>query len=353
MKSRVCRLYGQHDVRIETDDVSAPGPDEVLLRMGAGGICGSDLHYYHDGGFGPIRVREPIILGHEVAGTVAATGSAVTKVQPGTRVALNPSRHCNQCMYCRSGLFRHCLEMRFSGSAMRFPHEQGGFREYMLVPASQCVPLRSTTSLAAAACAEPLAVALHARAQAMAAIGSLAGKRVLVTGAGPIGSLCVAVVREAGAADIVSTDLQDTTLAVASRMGASRTINVGKTSDKLEPYYADKGKFDVAFECSASASALRSAAMSVRPGGAIVQVGVAGEVAVPLNLIVGKEISLCGSHRFDVEYQQAVQWIDEGRLDVTPIITASYPLEQAQEAIKTAADRSRSVKVQLALSSDY
>src|SRR5690606_16846204 len=164
------RLYGQHDVRIETDEVPAPGAGEALLRMGAGGICGSDLHYYHDGGFGPIRVREPIILGHEVAGTIAAIGPGVDAVQPGTRVALTPSRHCGHCEYCQQGLFRHCLAMRFSGSAMRLPHEQGGFREYMLVPASQCVPLRPTTSLAAAACAEPLAVALHARAQAIASV---------------------------------------------------------------------------------------------------------------------------------------------------------------------------------------
>ncbi len=353
MKSRVCRLYGQHDVRIDTDDVPDPGPGEVLLRMGAGGICGSDLHYYHDGGFGPIRVREPIILGHEVSGTVALVGPGVQTVQPGTRVALNPSQPCGHCRYCRQALFRHCLEMRFCGSAMRLPHEQGGFREYMLAPASQCLPLRPTTPLSAAACAEPLAVALHAREQAIAAVGPLAGKHVLVTGAGPIGSLCVAAAREAGAAHIVVTDLQDATLAVALRMGAHEGINIAQQPDGLQAYFADKGRFDLAFECSASASALHGAAMAVRPCGAIIQVGVAGDVPVPLNLIVGKEISLRGSHRFDREYEEAVRLIDEGLLDVSPIITATYPLEQALDAIQAASDRSRSVKVQLALDSDY
>ncbi|MBF6618094.1 MAG: L-idonate 5-dehydrogenase [Candidimonas sp.] len=343
MKTRVCRLYGQNDIRIETDDVAPPGPGQVLLRMAAGGICGSDLHYYQDGGFGPIRVREPIILGHEVAGTVEQVGSGVDTLRPGAKVAFNPSRPCGVCPYCQAEAFRHCLNMRFSGSAMRMPHEQGGFREYMVVDALQCEPVSETTSLAEAACAEPLAVALHARNQAP----DLAGKRVLVTGAGPIGCLCVAVAREAGAGEIVVTDLQDTTLAVARQMGADVTVNIIDREDALEPYYADKGYFDVVFECSAAGPALATAARALRPAGTLVQVGVAGDVAVPINLLVGKEIVLRGSHRFDVEYQQAVRLIDSGRIDVKPIITATYPLEQALDAFQAAGDRTRSVKVQL------
>src|SRR5690554_751236 len=318
MKTRVCRLYGQNDIRIETDDVAPPGPGQVLLRMAAGGICGSDLHYYQDGGFGPIRVREPIILGHEVAGTVEQVGSGVDTLRPGAKVAFNPSRPCGACPYCLAEAFRHCLNMRFSGSAMRMPHEQGGFREYMVVDAMQCEPVSDTTSLAEAACAEPLAVALHARNQAP----DLTGKRVLVTGAGPIGCLCVAVARVAGAGEIVVTDLQDTTLAVARQMGADVTVNIIDHEDALEPYYADKGYFDVVFECSAAGPALATAARALRPAGTLVQVGVAGDVAVPINLLVGKEIVLRGSHRFDVEYQQAVRLIDSGRIDVKPIITA-------------------------------
>lgn len=345
MKTRVCRLYGQHDIRIETDDVPPAGPRQVLLRMAVGGICGSDLHYYLDGGFGSIRVREPIILGHEVAGIVEAVGEGVTHLQPGTKVALNPSRPCHHCKFCHGGVFQHCLNMRFSGSAMLMPHEQGGFREFMVVDATQCEPLSPQTSLAAAACAEPLAVALHARNQA----GDLAGKRVLVTGTGPIGSLCIAAAHDAGAVEIVATDLQDATLAVARKMGADITINVTRDNDSLSSYYIDKGQFDVAFECSAAGAALRTAAMAVRPRGTIVQVGVAGDVLLALNVLVGKEITLCGSHRFHAEYQQAVQLIDSGRIDVSPLITATYPIEQAVEAFRIASDRTQSVKVQLSL----
>ncbi len=342
METRVCRLYAQGDLRVERDVVASPGPGEVLLRMGAGGICGSDLHYFQDGGFGTIRVREPIILGHEAAGTVEAVGDGVD-LAPGDRVALNPSRPCGTCRYCREGMVQQCLAMRFSGSAMRLPHEQGAFRDRMIVDAGQCVRVGPGTSLAKAACAEPLAVCLHARNRA----GDLAGKRVLVTGAGPIGSLCVAAAVAAGAAEVVVTDLHDATLAAAAAMGATRTVNVGRDAAALADYTADKGYFDAAFECSAAAPALRTAIECTRPQGRIVQVGVTGDLPVPISLLVGKEIELVGTHRFHAEFAEAVGLIDTGRIDPTPIITDTLPVERALDAFRLAGDRSRAVKVQL------
>lgn len=348
MKTRVCRLYAQGDIRIEESAVAAPGAGEVLVAMGAGGICGSDLHYYQDGGFGPIRVREPIILGHEVAGTVREIGPGVTAVKVGDRVAVNPSRACNTCRYCLQGLQQHCLTMRFFGSAMRTPHEQGGFRDLMVVDALQCVRVDNPdVSLAEAACAEPLAVCLHALNRAGTSAGNLAGKTALVTGAGPIGVLVVAALRHAGVAHIVATDLQDKALDVARHMGADETINVATEAGRLDAYAADKGTFDVAFECSAAGPALRAAIAATRPQSTLVEVGVAGDVTVPLNLIVGKEISLIGTHRFFSEYAQAVRLIDQRRIDVRPIISATYDLADAVTAFATASDRSRATKVQL------
>jgi len=342
MKTRVCRLYGQGDIRVETDEVAAPGPGQTLLRMGAGGICGSDLHYFHDGGFGPIRVLEPIILGHEAAGTVEAVGSGVDLV-PGDRVALNPSRPCANCTYCRERKFQHCLAMRFNGSALRFPHEQGAFRDLMIVDATQCVPIGPDTSLAKAACSEPLAVCLHARNRA----GDLQNKRVLVTGAGPIGSLCVAAAAQGGAGEIVVADLHDATLAAAEAMGANRAINVGRDAGAMSAYTADKGYFDVTFECAAAVSALRTAIEATRPLGRIVQVGVTGDMPVPINLLVGKEIELIGAHRFHAEFAEAVHMIDAGMIDPTPILTRHFPVEQAVDAFALAGDRSKAIKVQL------
>lgn len=343
MPTRALRLHAAHDLRIEPVALPDPGPGEVTVRLGPGGICGSDLHYYHDGGFGPVRVREPIVLGHEAAGTVEATGPGVT-LAVGTRVALCPSRPCGACRYCDTGAPNHCLTMRFNGSAMRLPHEQGFFRDRMTLPAVQCHPVSPGTLLEAAACAEPLAVCLHALSRAP----SLKGAQVLVTGAGPIGVLCAALAARAGAASVVVTDLHDLPLAVAARMGATETVNVARDPERMAGFEADKGRFDVTFECSAAAPAIRTALMVTRPKGTIVQVGVTGDVAIPLNLLVGKEIALTGTHRFHPEFAEAVALIDSGGFDVGPMITGSYPPDEALAAFEAAGDRTRAVKVQIA-----
>jgi len=159
--TEACVLHAKGDLRVEQTGLGKPGPGEALLRVGAGGICGSDLHYFLDGGFGAVRVREPIILGHEVAGTVEAVGPGVEELRAGDRVALNPSNPCGVCEYCARGEQQHCLDMRFWGSAMRMPHVQGGFRRRLAAAARQCVPVGDTVSVGEAAMSEPLAVALQ------------------------------------------------------------------------------------------------------------------------------------------------------------------------------------------------
>ena len=344
METRICRLHARKDIRIETAETGAPGPGEVLVGIGAGGICGSDLHYYHEGGFGPIRVREPIILGHEAAGTVLETGRGVSGVAPGERVSINPSRPCGACEYCETGLPAHCLRMRFNGSALRFPHEQGLFRDRMIVEAERCLPVGETATMAEAACAEPLAVALHANRMA----GDVAGRRVLVTGAGPIGTLCAAVAAHRGAAEVVVTDLQDLPLQVAGRLGASRTVNTARDTGAMRDFAADKGCFHVVLECTAAAPAIKSAMAALRPQGTFVQVGVQGDTPLPLNMIVGKEIRIQGSHRFVDEFAEAVTIIRDRAIDLRPLVTGTYPLAEALQAFDIAGDRSRAVKVHLA-----
>ncbi|MBB3137943.1 L-idonate 5-dehydrogenase [Rhizobium pisi] len=342
MQTRLARLYQKGDLRVEADTVPAPGPGEVLLKMAAAGICGSDLHYYQDGGFGPIRVREPIIPGHEASGIVSQAGEGVD-LKPGTLVAVNPSQPCGACEYCRKGLPIHCLDMRFMGSAMRLPHEQGMFREWLVVPAKQCFEAGAATTAAEAACSEPLAVCLHAASRA----GDIEGNRVLVTGAGPIGCLMVAVARHRGAAEIVVTDLADATLERAKAMGAGRTVNVSRDAAALSEFEAGKGYFDLVFECSAADPAIRSAIAAIRPRGTIVQVGVTGEIPVPLNAIVGKELHIHGTQRFHEEFATAVALIASREIDVRPIISHSLPLEDADAAFKLAGDRTTACKVQL------
>lgn len=343
MQTRVCRLHGQSDLRIETEEVAAPMTGQVLLGIAAGGICGSDLHYLSDGGIGTIRVREPIILGHEASGRVLASGDGVEGLGAGDPVAINPSRPCGACSYCAEGLPMHCLNMRFNGSAVRLPHEQGLFRDRIVVDASQCIRLPQDVDLGAVACAEPLAVCLHAARMA----GELEGRRVLITGAGPIGSLCAAVAAGEGAAEVVVTDLHDRPLEVARRMGATRVVNIARDGSEIERYAERKGHFHVAFECSAAALAIGSAIAALRPRGVLVQVGVAGDTPMPINALVAKELRVQGTHRFHAEFAEAVEAIVLGRIDVRPIVTMRYPLDAAREAFLAAGDRSRAVKVQL------
>ncbi len=342
MESRVCRLYGQENLKIETDQVNPPGTGQVLVKVGRGGICGSDLHYYLHGGFGTVRVKEPIIMGHEFAGTVAALGDGVKGLQVGDKVGVNPSQPCGQCSYCQEGLFQHCLDMHFIGSAMRLPHEQGGFREYLVIGAEQCIKGSDETSIAELACAEPLAVCLHAAKSA-----ELAGKKVLVNGAGPIGALCVAVARHHGAAEIVVVDLFDKTLSVAKALGADKLINVSTAKDPLAVYAEGKGYFDIIFECSAAQPAIENVFQVIRPQGTIIQVGVSGNMTFPMNMLVGKEVRWIGSQRFHGEYAEAVRLISEQKIDVKPIITDVFSMDSVLDAIKAATDRSRSVKVQV------
>ncbi|BCH26350.1 L-idonate 5-dehydrogenase [Mesorhizobium sp. L-8-10] len=336
-------VHAPRDLRIEPVAVVPPGDRQVRVEIGAGGICGSDLHYFHHGGFGTVRLREPMALGHEIAGTVVETGSAVMHVRPGDKVAVNPSLACGSCRYCGSGQRNQCLDMRFMGSAMRFPHAQGGFRQSVTVEGGQAVPLAPSMSLAEGALAEPLAVCLHAARQA----GDLVGKAVLVTGSGPIGALCVAVARHAGAAEIVVTDVDDFPLATSRKLGATRTINVSREADTLSGYAAEKGHFDVAFEASGNALALRSAIEAVRAGGTVVQLGLGGEMQLPLNLVVTKELQFRGSFRFDEEFAQAVELMGSGALDVGALITDTLPFTEAESAFLRASDRSRAMKVQL------
>jgi L-idonate 5-dehydrogenase len=314
---------------------SEPGPNDVEVRIGAGGICGSDLHYYRHGGFGTVRLREPMILGHEIAGTVTAVGADVKTLVPGQKVAVNPSKACGVCRFCRQGLQNHCLDMLFYGSAMRFPHVQGGFRQSLTCDAGQAVPVPEHVSLTEAAFAEPLAVCLHAVKRA----GSLLGKRVLVTGAGPIGVLIAAAARRAGALEIVVTDIVDAPLAIARTAGADHTVNVPDNPDGLQAYEQDKGVFDVMFEAAGSAATLLTGLRVVQPRGLIVQVGQGAEATLPMSQIVTRELELRGAFRFHEEFATAVSFIADRLVDVRPLLTDVIGLDEARRAFDLASDK--------------
>jgi L-idonate 5-dehydrogenase len=335
-------IHAPLDLRIEDVPTPEPDADQLLIRVRAGGICGSDLHYFNHGGFGTVRIKEPMVLGHEVSGVVARTGSAVTDMPAGTRISISPSRPCGLCQYCQQGLQNHCLDMRYYGSAMRTPHVQGAFRQEIVIDRSQAHVVADTLTDEEAAMAEPLSVALHAVRRA----GPLLGKRVLVTGCGPIGALIVAAARRAGAAHIVATDVSPLPLQSALQVGADVALNVAEQADALVPFSANKGSFDVLFEASGNAAALRSAFDVLRPRGIVVQVGLGGgEVSLPMNVVVAKEFELRGAFRFHEEFAVAVELLNKGLIDVKPLISGVFSYRDSIAAFKAAGDRSKSMKV--------
>jgi len=336
-------IHAPKDLRIEEAPSQTLGPHDVRVRIRMGGICGSDLHYFNHGGTGFIRLREPMVLGHEVAGVVCEVGSDATNVKVGARVAVNPSRHCGRCKYCEEGRQNHCQDMHFIGSAMRFPHIQGGFREFLVVDQTQALPIADPVSMECASMAEPLAVALHAVGRA----GSLVGKRALIIGCGPIGSLVVMAAHNAGAKEIVAIDLQDFALEVARKCGADVAINVERQPDGAKRFVDTAGPVDVIFEASGSATALRDAFELLRPCGVIVQIGLGAEFALPTNILVTREIEVRGAFRFTKEFALAVDLMNRGRIDVTPLISAKAPFTEARGAFELASDRSRAAKVLL------
>lgn len=339
-------IHAPKDLRLDDVEEGTVGPHEVRVQIGYGGICGSDLHYYNHGGFGVVRLKQPMVLGHEIAGTVVECGREVAGLAVGQKVAVNPSLPCGTCAYCRKGQQNHCLDMRFYGSAMRFPHVHGGFRESLVCQASQAVPVPDDMPLTQAAFAEPLAVCIHAVGRA----GSLLGKDVLVTGSGPIGVLLTAVARRAGARKIVVCDVLDVPLRYASTMGADKVIDLSAEPDGLVQFERDKGAFDVAFEASGNGAALLSALKCVRPRGTIVCVGQGAEVSLQVSSIVGKEIDMRGAFRFHEEFETAVSFLAQGLVDVGGLLTSVVELAQAKDGFDLAADKARSMKVQVRFS---
>lgn len=337
-----CRIHAKEDLRLEPVATPAVGAGEVLVSLGAAGICGSDLHYYFEGRNGNFVIREPLIPGHEASGTIAAVGAGVTRVKVGDKVAVSPSHACGRCDYCRQGREQLCSYMKFLGSASLFPHVQGMFQERFVTGERQCYPVSADVSLGELAFAEPLAVALHAVNRA----GDLKGKRVLITGAGTIGCLSVIAARLAGAVHVTVTDVLDRPLAKAREVGADATLRADRDAAALAA-----PQFDVAFEVSGSFNALKSCIAASRRGARIVQVGTLPHEPLPLvvNEIMARELDLCGAFRWGIEFDWAVDYLSCGRVDVRPLLSRQYPLHDAVAAFHAAADKNVSTKVQVVL----
>lgn len=339
---KACVLYAAKDLRIEDRPVPEPGEGMVRLKMGGVGICGSDLHYYHRGRVGDAVMEEPMVLGHEICGVVDKVGPGVAGLDPGMKVIINPTDECGVCEFCRSGRRNLCSALRYYGSAARIPHVQGVMMEYPLVQARQCVPVSDTMPFELGACVEPLAIALHA----LSRVENVMGKDVFISGAGPVGCLLAAVSRLNGATSVSISDMENFPLEVALRLGADHTVHANDT----EALNAYRGKCEVCFEASGSRGGMRTCIDTVRTGGDIVHVGfqLENEVGYPINaMVIRKEVTVHGSLRAYQEFPLAARLVESGRLDIRPLVTASFPLDKVEEAILVATDKTRSMKIVL------
>ena len=338
-----CKIHAKEDLRIEQEETPDIQPGEVLLKLGAGGICGSDLHYYFEGRNGSFVVREPLSPGHEASAVVARVGAGVTRVKVGDKVAVSPSHACGRCDYCRDGREQLCTNMKFLGSASLFPHIQGMFREYFVMGERQCYPVGGDISLGELAFAEPLAVGLHAVNRG----GELLGKSVLITGAGTIGCVTVQAARLAGARTVTVSDILDRPLEQAKLVGADVALHAQRDAEALA-----KPQFDVAYEVSGSIHALKTCMAAVKRGGVVVQVGTLPHEPLPfvVNDVMAKEIDLRGAFRWGIEFDWAVAYLSTRRVDVRPLLSGQYPLEDAVAAFRAAADKNMSTKVQVVCS---
>jgi L-idonate 5-dehydrogenase len=339
--AQAATLFAAEDLRMVAQDLGALAPGMVRVAFGSGGICGSDMHYFRHARTGDFVVRSPLVLGHEIAGTVVALDGDAAGLAVGDRVAVNPSRWCGHCGHCQAGRLNLCDNIYFMGSASKTPHMQGGFASLFDATPAQCVTIPAHVPFEAAALAEPLAVCLHAVARA----GTIAGGRGLIVGAGPIGLLTMRAAQRAGLVSVTVADVAAAPLAYAQRLGATAVVDVA-SPDALP---ALGHSFDVVFEASGTAAGLASAVNAARRGGTIVQIGnlPGGLIPFPANAVMAKELTLRGTFRFGAEFGEAVRLIAAGEIDTTEIISARRPLTEAPAALRLALDRAQSMKVML------
>ena len=334
-------VHAAGDLRVEPVPVPRPAPHQAVVEVAYGGICGSDLHYWQHGAAGLSILQEPMLLGHEVVGTVRRGAADGTGPAAGTPVAVHPARPDAGDGSIRYPTDRPNLSPAgtYLGSAAHRPHTQGAFVQFLPLDTAMLRPLPPGLPLRTAAVAEPAAVAWHAVSRA----GDVAGKRVLVIGAGPIGALVVAVLARSGASEVVAVDLHAEPLARATALGATRTLLATDVAGVAAV------QSDVTIESSGSPRGLGAAIGATARGGRVVMLGLLPPGDQPVNIAtaIARELELVGSFRFNAEIDAVLGALAEGSLAVDPVITHEYPIADALTAMAVAADPQRSGKVLL------
>lgn len=322
---RASVLTGPRTIELLRRPVPRPGADEVLVRVGSVGVCGSDVHYYQHGRIGSMVVDGPLVLGHEVGGTIAAVGAAVDPARVGQRVALEPQRPCRRCRQCKTGHLNLCPNMEFFAT----PPIDGAFCDYVTLPADFAHPVPDSLSDAAVGLLEPLSVGIWANRKG----GTAAGSRVFITGAGPIGALAAMAARAMGATDIIVSD------PVASRRQRITELASARTLDPTAGFDPAELGADVFLECSGATPALLDGLKAVRPGGTAVLVGHGDEhISLPVQDIQVREVTLTGIFRYVDTWPVAISLAATGRVDLDALVTARFGLDRVEDALTSDAD---------------
>ena len=332
---RVAVLTRPGEVAVVDRPAPVPGPDEVLVRVRAVGVCGSDTHYFDHGRIGRFVVEAPLVLGHEASGVIEAAGSDVDPTRVGERVSIEPGVPCRECVQCLSGHYNLCPDMVFHAT----PPVDGSLAELVVIHQAFAHAVPDSVSDEEAALLEPLSVGVWACRKGQVGPAS----RVLVTGAGPIGLVCVQVSRACGASEVVVTDLDAERLSVAAELGATGTIEAGSVA--LEEWYAGRLAPEVLLECSGHAGATVGAIRVLAPGGRAVLVGMGGdELALPLSVVQERELVVTGTFRYANTWPAAIGLVASGQVDLARLVTGRFPLAESAAALTAARDTRGSIK---------
>jgi len=323
-------LYKIGDIRVEDVPRPSPGAGEVLVRVEAVGICGSDVHYYAHGKIGSAIVTDPLVLGHEPAGTVVELGEGVSSPVPGTRVAVEPGWPCGDCEFCRMGRYNVCRNVRFLGMP---PDSPGAYAEYIVAPAEFVFPIPDEMSDEHGSMIEPLAVGLHAVELA----GMWPGQTAAVLGEGSIGLFTTACAKVVGALTVYGTDLLDYRLDAARDLGAELAINAGNDDPVSAIMDATDGRgVDVVFEAAGAPDTPQQAIEIAKPGGVVVMIGICAEQPVRTDVTNArhKELVIKHSRRFCHDFPRAIALASSGAVDMGRIATHRFALDDLGEAFE-------------------
>jgi L-iditol 2-dehydrogenase len=333
-KMKAAVLHAVGDLRVQmVDKPVITAPEQALVRIRAVGVCGSDVHFYERGRIGPYVVQDPVILGHESAGEVVEVGEEVEHLRPGDRVAIEPGVPDRTCWHCKTGRYNLCAAVPFMGT----PPWNGAFCEYIAWPADFCFKLPEGLSFEEGAMTEPLAVAMQGAKRG----GIQVGHSVAVLGCGPIGLVTLQAAKARGATRIIATDLQQSRLELARKLGATDVLNAADGDPVQRVRELTDGGVDVALETAGTVATVQQACAMVRMGGVVTLIGMPAELefAMPVLDIICREYDVRGVFRYCNCYPPALALLGAGRVDVKSLITHRFPLDEAKAALDFAKDR--------------